>query len=196
MRKLCNINGCKLFHHPLLHNDEQISENREAEFVSHYARGNNNEILLRVAPVVSKGPKGIFSTYAPFDEGSTVTSLDEEVAEKIGANGPKDCLRLRWTNSIIIEGTVSERMDINKQNKYLYENYNLPNNAKPEILIGQDNIDLIIVREVIEGNKNLAVISRIWVIYGKVSHRRRLDGEFIFHVCHEGDMELFGMMKK
>ncbi|KAG5875602.1 hypothetical protein JTB14_025378 [Gonioctena quinquepunctata] len=84
MRKLHNINECKFLHHPLLHNDEQISENRESEIVSHHSRENNNEILLSVAPVVLKGPKGISSTYALLDEGSTVTLLDEEVAVKIG----------------------------------------------------------------------------------------------------------------
>ncbi|KAG5876764.1 hypothetical protein JTB14_001240 [Gonioctena quinquepunctata] len=64
-------------------------------------------------------PKGVFSTYALFDEGSTVTLLEEEVAKKIGTNGPKDCLR--WRNSITNEETGS-----NVQGK---ENYNLSNGS-------------------------------------------------------------------
>jgi hypothetical protein len=61
-----------------------------------YADGSNRNKLFRIAPVILKGPKGTIRVYALFDEGAGVTMLEEEIAEKIGLDGPSERLCLSW----------------------------------------------------------------------------------------------------
>jgi len=57
------------------------------------------QVLLRVLPVQLKGPNGEITTYALFDEGSTVTLMDHNLANSLGLHGQQDLLQLRWTEN-------------------------------------------------------------------------------------------------
>jgi hypothetical protein len=88
-RKSCGVNGCTRFHHPLLHKDE----------VQHGDTMNINtdssQALLRVVPIQIRAAT-VLNTFAICDEGSTNTLIDESMAEKIGADGPKLPYCCRW----------------------------------------------------------------------------------------------------
>ncbi|XP_059058740.1 uncharacterized protein LOC131852121 [Achroia grisella] len=60
----------------------------------------NSQVLLKVCPIIVKGKTGReVETYAMLDEGSTVTLIDAEIAEQIGAEGPTRSLRIQGAAS-------------------------------------------------------------------------------------------------
>ncbi|XP_044756954.1 uncharacterized protein LOC123315355 [Coccinella septempunctata] len=191
----------------------------------HIKRREKNEVLLRIAPVELTGPKGKVLTYALFDEASTITMIDAKLADEIGATGPCEALKIKWTNSMTSEETDSKRVNMQIRGKNEETNYLLNNvrtvknlclpvqsvdmksmsqkfrylqnlklsslvNAQSRILIRQDNIDLIIAREVHEGGKNDPVLSKSklgWVLHGNIgkNYLGRVDEEFSFFVIHQ-----------
>lgn len=54
------------------------------------ASSNENAVLLKVLPVILSGPKGEVETFALLDDGSTVTLLDEELADQLGVSGTEE----------------------------------------------------------------------------------------------------------
>ncbi|XP_044751740.1 uncharacterized protein LOC123311734 [Coccinella septempunctata] len=224
-KKKCDVNGCLFKHNPLLHKEPERNSYLE-ERVNHHIKGREkNEVLLRIAPVELTGPKGKVLTYALFDEASTITMIDAKLADEIGATGPCEALKIKWTNSMTSEETDSKRVNMQIRGKNEETNYLLNNvrtvknlclpvqsvdmksmsqkfrylqnwklsslvNAQPRILIGQDNIDLIIAREVHEGGKNDPVLSKSklgWVLHGNIgkNYLGRVDEEFSFFVMHQ-----------
>jgi hypothetical protein len=97
-KKICNMNGCIKKHHRLLHKDvaqpppEQVHVNDTSD--------GGKSVLLRIIPVVLKGPNGSVRTYALLDEASTVTLVETSLVEKIGVDGTRVPLCCRWTNDI------------------------------------------------------------------------------------------------
>ncbi|KAG5864307.1 hypothetical protein JTB14_031031 [Gonioctena quinquepunctata] len=63
-------------------------------FMARQSEVREKEVLLRVAPVVLRGPKRDYSTYALFDEASTVTLLSDDLAKTIGLQGTTDPLKI------------------------------------------------------------------------------------------------------
>ncbi|GBP43722.1 hypothetical protein EVAR_29703_1 [Eumeta japonica] len=49
---------------------------------------------LKIVPVELYGPEGSMKVHALLDEGSTVTLIDEQVANRIGAKGRRETLRV------------------------------------------------------------------------------------------------------
>jgi hypothetical protein len=103
--KSCGIDGCSGSHHSLLHSGAKPSRKHEdsstQETLAHvnlHIR-KSNRVLLCVLPVTLTGPKGSVSTYALLDGGSSVTLMAEDVAEKIGAPGPEEKLKISWVNA-------------------------------------------------------------------------------------------------
>jgi len=82
------------------------------------------------------------------------------------------------------------------------ESVNLPDlsDAKPTILIGQDNIDLIVPREVLEGSKNSPMVSMSklgWTVHGNNGvFRNRVDRDFTFFSHSEEDDRILHEMVK
>ncbi|KAJ0177854.1 hypothetical protein K1T71_006727 [Dendrolimus kikuchii] len=115
--KKCGVNECREPHHALLHlrkDAEAVREpterkesagkptrNEESVMTASAHKANTNEkVLLKVCPITVKGRNGEeVSTYALLDEGSTITLVDEEIAAKIGADGPKRPLNIHGINS-------------------------------------------------------------------------------------------------
>ncbi|KAG5866873.1 hypothetical protein JTB14_030170 [Gonioctena quinquepunctata] len=101
-KKACPISGCNKYHHSLFHNNRRSSSEETAqtteiekidEVLSHCIvdRG----VLLRIIPIILSDPEDAYSTFALFDEASTVTLLSEHVADRIGATGQVDPLKIR-----------------------------------------------------------------------------------------------------
>jgi len=104
----CTYPDCYEIHHILLHID---TDRLESETVAHSSTGPGT-VLLRVAPVSLICPKGKVSTYALFDEASTVTLLDSNLANKLGLEGTRDPLSLRWTDASTQSEMQSQRVSL------------------------------------------------------------------------------------
>ncbi|XP_062557575.1 uncharacterized protein LOC134222446 [Armigeres subalbatus] len=97
----CNIDGCQYRHHPLLHvtrrNTGASASTLQAESHTHQYLGSS--VLFRILPVTIYGNNVEVNTYAFFDEGSSLTLMDNEIAERLGVNGTIQSLCLRWTGN-------------------------------------------------------------------------------------------------
>lgn len=85
-------NKCKKNHHQLLHKttDEptvkSISNNENSTTNCHVY--DINQTLLKIIPIILKGPNSQIEIFALLDEGSTVSLIDSKIAEKLGLKGP------------------------------------------------------------------------------------------------------------
>ena len=82
---------CQSNHHSLLHQD------KPTHMVGHVVEYKPS-VLLRILPVRIYGPTSHVDIFALLDSGSTVTLIDEKVADLVGLTGPKEPLCLQWTN--------------------------------------------------------------------------------------------------
>lgn len=190
-KKLCNTNGCKKRHHPLLH-----LESNTVEVVSHIS--NSKKTLLRIMPVRVKGLAGEKTTFALLDPASTATLVHTSLAEELGIDGEREPLCLQWANgeqisegnskrvSLEISGinegksfnlknlrTVSElplltqtidKEKLASQWSYLKEiNFESYENGRPTMIIGEDNALLMVTRKVIHGGWNCPVATKNWL---------------------------------
>ncbi|HBK83094.1 MAG TPA: hypothetical protein DDZ41_05775, partial [Flavobacterium sp.] len=72
----------------------------------------NNSILLKIIPIVLKGKFSEIKSYALLDEGSTVSLMDENLANQLGLDGPNIPLTLQWTNNKINEQRDSKVVSV------------------------------------------------------------------------------------
>jgi hypothetical protein len=104
-KQKCPEEGCKYTHHHLLHKNAARPVNKTAELSDEedtspangkvnkvHTAASKSQVLLRVLPVVLKGPKGNVEVHALCDEGSTVTLLEEDIADLLGLQGPQQSL--------------------------------------------------------------------------------------------------------
>ncbi|XP_062541825.1 uncharacterized protein LOC134209813 [Armigeres subalbatus] len=100
--KKCSI--CNKNHHDLVHSDDVSRNNRpsRSDVASNVCNinGKNVNTLLRVAKVKVCGPNGIEEVFALFDEGSSLSMMDADVATRIGLHGRTSTVNYRWTNGI------------------------------------------------------------------------------------------------
>ncbi|GBP10056.1 hypothetical protein EVAR_77494_1 [Eumeta japonica] len=107
MQATCRGKPCKICqggHHRLLHQERTTREGHEgsaqttAVVIEHTAISVNNvntmRAYLKIVPVELYGPEGSMKVHALLDEGSTVTLIDEQVANRIGAKGRRETLRV------------------------------------------------------------------------------------------------------
>ncbi|XP_059047222.1 uncharacterized protein LOC131842668 [Achroia grisella] len=97
----CGVRECRKPHHALLYPPEEPPKRQEDTAITAAARlPENSQVLLKVCPIIVKGKTGReVETYAMLDEGSTVTLIDAEIAEQIGAEGPTRSLRIQGAAS-------------------------------------------------------------------------------------------------
>ena len=109
--------------------------------------------MLKVLPVTIRGPKRAVKVHALLDEGSTVTPVDDALADSVGARGPVRGLRIHGANGMCTADAVARRVTLkicgNKSeytmSAYTVRDLDLPRTTgidtkiKPRILIGQDN---------------------------------------------------------
>ncbi|XP_045463850.1 uncharacterized protein LOC123673410 [Harmonia axyridis] len=136
LRTRCGIMGCKGKHSSLLHlaRDPNSSyptlQDKTAASSEFCAKLNDvdQKTLLRIAPVILRGPYNEIKTFALFDEGSTCSMMDENLAMKLNLSGPIVPLRFQWTNNITHFEDESKMVDVDisaDSNKQIF--YNLKN---------------------------------------------------------------------
>ncbi|XP_055850516.1 uncharacterized protein LOC129915080 [Episyrphus balteatus] len=96
--KVCGINDCVAKHHALLHNS---ARNNAVALTHHQSAKINSQpkrVLFRILPVKIYGPNKAVSTFAFLDGGSSITLLDESLANELELPGKTEQLCLRWTS--------------------------------------------------------------------------------------------------
>ncbi|XP_053699404.1 uncharacterized protein LOC128746376 [Sabethes cyaneus] len=138
----CNIDGCQYRHHPLLHSVRRTVEAttpaQQAESHTHQYIGSS--VLFRIVPVTLHGQTGEVNTYAFLDEGSSLTLIENGIAEQLGVNGATQPLCLRWTGntsrieekskivSLTVSGAGSQKR-FKMSNVRTVSNLNLPSQS-------------------------------------------------------------------
>ncbi|XP_041785463.1 uncharacterized protein LOC121600684 [Anopheles merus] len=181
-RAVCSIGGCTRRHHALLHGAEESREigseqnnieSREggidggviAESNHHQYVSSSSKALFRIVPVTVYGPAATVTTFAFLDEGSSMTLVDDDLAEQLGVEGKDEG---RWQHL--------ERLPIRQYR-----------DAEPKLLIGLDNLRLAVPLRTKEGGVGdpIAVKTRLgWCIYGKPAN---LECERLLHICECND---------
>ncbi|XP_055615058.1 uncharacterized protein LOC129761363 [Toxorhynchites rutilus septentrionalis] len=110
----CEIQGCRIRHHPLLHSGSKVSipsvgsssGRSGAEFSSSEVEGVNahrdgqGTTLFRILPVTIFANGRSVDTYAFIDEGSSVTLVEQWIADALNVKGVKKRLYLSWTGNV------------------------------------------------------------------------------------------------
>ncbi|CAG9103784.1 unnamed protein product [Plutella xylostella] len=210
--KPCGVSGCNLRHHKLLHHEAAKKEEKHEEVTASTTekptvaanKSERRRAYLKIAPVVLTGPHSSIETYALFDEGSTITIIDADVANSLGLDGPTDPMWVQGVSGKEVRHSKSKKVDFTIRGKHAQEEFKLEDartvekldfitqtvkkeevddcshlsdiqeelayeGASPKLLIGQDNWDLIVSREVRDGRRDQPVASRTqlgWVLHG------------------------------
>ncbi|XP_055604575.1 uncharacterized protein LOC129752820 [Uranotaenia lowii] len=110
----CGVNGCTCKHHPLLHkqlNPESAPMQPNAEFTPiqtgdnvqreerscHTHLSGSSAVLFRYVPVVVYGNGIVIHCYAFLDDGSSLTLMDQDLADELNLAGKSCPLSLKWT---------------------------------------------------------------------------------------------------
>lgn len=133
--KPCGINGCTVQHNPLLHSEDQASGGT----VNNHRSSSEGETYYRIVPVTLYGDKKTVTIFALMDDGSTLTLLEEEVADFLGVKGINDPPCIRWTGDVTRYEDDSRRLNLQisaakpnskvypLSNVYIVKNLNLSN---------------------------------------------------------------------
>ncbi|XP_017487332.1 PREDICTED: uncharacterized protein LOC108375696, partial [Rhagoletis zephyria] len=224
-KKRCGEEECDYFHHPSLHRydgtHKQTSTTKktnvnnthaveEVEVINNAHSASSQNILFKIIPITIYGNDKEIKTLAFIDEGSSISLMDESIADQLGISGVPNPLCLRWTG-----GGNKQRLEMNV---CTVESLNLPTqtldyellsqryrhlrklpiesytNAKPKLLIGLNHFKMGISTKTFEGapHEPVAVCTKLgWLIYGTVAeHNSRK--QFNFHICDcsESDQQL------
>uniref|UniRef100_A0A182X1M1 Uncharacterized protein n=1 Tax=Anopheles quadriannulatus TaxID=34691 RepID=A0A182X1M1_ANOQN len=97
----CGIQGCKEMHHQLLHLPVTSNTNY------HQAQQN---IFYQIVPIVLRNGDKTQATFAFLDAGSSVTLIEEKIANELQLEGPTDPLTMTWTQNLSIREDESKRV--------------------------------------------------------------------------------------
>ncbi|XP_073831553.1 uncharacterized protein [Musca autumnalis] len=103
-KRTCPVDGCQRKHNKLLHDstpcDQQpILPNPDVEpqqNVLSCSSEDKKKILFRVLPVTLYGDNCSLEVYALFDDVSSITIMDSDIAETIGVRGKNTSLNIQW----------------------------------------------------------------------------------------------------
>ena len=118
--KKCEIRGCTATHHQLLHYNKKPAEREiekpdvptpSQETVAS-SRSTSSQAYLKIVPVRVIGPAGEAHTYALLDDGSTVSLIDEDIANRVGAEGRIDPLKIGAIGNTTIDTPCSRRITV------------------------------------------------------------------------------------
>ncbi|XP_055538219.1 uncharacterized protein LOC129725877 [Wyeomyia smithii] len=121
IRMRCKEDGCLEQHNTLLHSSGSAAQIR-AQCNSHREKG--RAVLFRMAPVTLHHGRKAVDVPALIDEGSSITMVDSEVVELLGADGPVEPLQMCWTNGVQRTENQSKKVKLEisaKDSPYRYD---------------------------------------------------------------------------
>uniref|UniRef100_A0A336MGS7 CSON000886 protein n=1 Tax=Culicoides sonorensis TaxID=179676 RepID=A0A336MGS7_CULSO len=137
----CKI--CNSLHHTTLH---KSNEPNKEETVLH-SNNNYSNTLLRCGKVKLKGKNGIIEVFALFDDGSTASQIEDNLAKELQLEGPTVPITYQWTREItaydpdskVLQIEISEPSDTSKF-YHLKNVRTVKNLSLPTIKFDLDNI--------------------------------------------------------
>ncbi|XP_017470509.1 PREDICTED: uncharacterized protein LOC108362157 [Rhagoletis zephyria] len=188
-KKPCGINGCVRLHNQLLHSEAKqppkpvTPNNEEREHILNCREERSLSHLFKILPAILSGPLGRISVYAMFDEGSSISLLEEKVANSLGLRGNAAPLTLQWYDdkktteksrkvALAIKGhaekssTWSFTFEVAADKNY--------DNVKPVLLLGLDNCFLEVTEHIVEDGpyKPIAALTKLgWTAFGPTNSR-------------------------
>lgn len=137
--KKCGQDDCAMAHHRLLHHRRQrrtssppLTQTAEevssaVEIVKNADCIRSRQAFLKIAPITVTGQNGTrVDTYALMDDGSTITLIDEGLAEILDLDGPRDQMWVQGLNETV-KHENSKRVDIKVRGRYSGEEYTMRN---------------------------------------------------------------------
>ncbi|XP_062557968.1 uncharacterized protein LOC134222837 [Armigeres subalbatus] len=114
--KRCEVEGCQMKHHSMLHSNTVKSDNSEnkasgSRAVTNYHTGGKAS-LFRILPVTLHGNNRSMSVFAFLDDGSERTLVEEDVVKKLGVEGEHLPLCLQWTANVKRTEAGSQRIGL------------------------------------------------------------------------------------
>ncbi|XP_036347423.1 uncharacterized protein LOC118756788 [Rhagoletis pomonella] len=233
-RKPCATDGCKRFHHKLLHEIEKTIDgssnqslpprdrNRRVSIadprktistqtqpasriqsqgdtgvavLSCSANVADSKLLFRILPVVLYGNQKRVETYALFDEGSSITMLDNALIEELGLRGRTERLNLQWFGgratqepAVVVDLLSLSKADLRCHEKHLNKLAVQPYaQVKPKLLIGLDHCHLGLPSTTMQLNKcgPFAANTELgWVVFGPTTNSYPTLPSCLFVNCH------------
>ncbi|XP_055920890.1 uncharacterized protein LOC129952362 [Eupeodes corollae] len=95
--KECGVDGCTYKHHRLLHKVRDTIVTNGSSRLNCYHKLDNCSILFRIVPVTLFNGKKKLDAFAFLDDGSSISLIDEELANQLGVTGELQPLCLKWT---------------------------------------------------------------------------------------------------
>ncbi|CAG7818215.1 unnamed protein product, partial [Allacma fusca] len=141
-KRLCGEQNCEKFHHQLLHKKVKEPETEQTNVLlmnKHLTsqRIVRSDVHLKVLPVVIKGPGGEATVNAIMDDGSTLSLLDMELAQKLGIRGRIVPLCMQWTTGDLAHEDNSEVVSFTIRGAYngakLYNMYGVRTTANSNL---------------------------------------------------------------
>lgn len=167
LAKVCGKNGCPYKHHTLLHNDTKnnffssscnvnhtspafefnntINPEHSGDFTCSTHRLENAEkcesVLFQYIPITLHNKGLSIHTYAFIDSGSSVTLLEESLAQRLNLTGEKRPLKLQWTSgtcrhedsavrvNLDVSGTSHDSKKYHLSGVYTVKNMKLPSQS-------------------------------------------------------------------
>ncbi|XP_047996329.1 uncharacterized protein LOC125234168 [Leguminivora glycinivorella] len=163
-------------------------------------------VLLKVLPVTVSGPKGTAHIFAFLDDGSTLSMIDQDVADEIGAVGQDEPLCIRGIQRLKLSSVTQtvKAKSLNKKRLLEYEHLAdlgdecYTGMGVPQMLIGGDFSHLINPTEVRQGGEDepCAVKTSLgWVFFGRMPRYVPNNEQVVMH-CHSDDSDLVEQVKK
>ncbi|XP_065074449.1 uncharacterized protein LOC135698401 [Ochlerotatus camptorhynchus] len=123
IRIACKVDGCQEYHNALLHSGPSEGTSR-ARVQCNSHRQQERAVLFKMAPVTLYNGKKKIDTLALIDEGSSITIVDSELVESLGADGPVESLQMCWTNGVQRTENRSKKVTLEisaKNSPYRYD---------------------------------------------------------------------------
>ncbi|XP_055605866.1 uncharacterized protein LOC129754035 [Uranotaenia lowii] len=133
----CNVDGCRVRHHPLLHPQSAANPSTSAASnvsIAHHHTGCSFS-LFRYLPIVVQANGKSIEVIAFLDDGSSSTMLEASVATELGIEGQTDPLWLSWTGNVTREEKKSQRISVIASGLSLKKMYRLNNVRTVEKLL-------------------------------------------------------------
>ncbi|XP_017479935.1 PREDICTED: uncharacterized protein LOC108369353 isoform X2 [Rhagoletis zephyria] len=143
-KRRCSVNGCQRYHSQLLHSGVPASQalcqvstsNVPAQPLLICLANYTNQQLFKMLPVNIYGPDGKREIIVMFDEGSSISIMEERLAKMIGAKGVLHPLTLQWyDNKVVTEKSYEINIEVRNcasnerfalRDVYTVNNLNLP----------------------------------------------------------------------
>ncbi|XP_055600236.1 uncharacterized protein LOC129749323 [Uranotaenia lowii] len=127
LKKACGVEGCSYKHHPLLHGPKANQSSGSSSGMVNNHRHGSQSSLFRILPVTLSSRGRSVKVYAFYDDGSSLTLLEEKIANQLGLEGESGVLCLTWTADVTRDEVGSKWVNFDIAGEGRSQKYSLSN---------------------------------------------------------------------